>query len=669
MTTTTRVEPAEPNAPDPADAPADDPAARDPSWFTRVTARPRVVVATSAVIAGTWALIGSRVVFPFLSNDHDEAVYLLQANAIEHGHLFPKAGAQPEAFWPWLTALHGHHFIPKYAPVYPTMLAIGRWTFGTERAALAMIAAGVIIMTYLLATEILDDRRHAALASVFMLVTPLFIVQSATFLPYSAGLLLLTSFAYCLLRGLRVNRGVWLALAGLLLGLAFFARPYDAILFMLPLAGYVIVRYRKHIRQLLGKIGWVLLGLIPPAIAMAAFDAAATGSSLKSPFSLLDSRDTIGFGNRSMDPSNPAVKYTPGLGWTGLSRHVMLTMFWCFGGMVLVGCAVYYVQQNHWRGRAMWLGSIAIVLPIGYLFFWGTYGAAVWGAPWYLGPYYYMPIFAPIAILGAGGYVFFMREHRGVAQYALAGMLVLSLFVTGNAMRENLSFTRDDRRLNTAITNSHLHNAIVILPAFYGEKVLHPFATARNNWNTTSDVLYATDRGPTKNAETLLAYASRTPYELNISGQYRESPPDPTLTSTMTRLSLVKGKVVNLAIDFRAPTSQPVIAITVSINKRTDTFVIDTHSKANKHHHVDLNVTDDVTTMAGPALAHSHGRLDTGGQMQVQIGSAPNTRSLPQAFYFRRYGVVRTDGKLVVMLPGQGLNGYLTPEPVTVTAK
>src|SRR5207253_2198435 len=81
---------------------------------------------------------------------------------IEHGHLFPRASADPAAFVPWLTAQQDHHFVPKYAPVFPAMLAIGRWVFGTERAALALIAAGVILVTYLLATEILERREHAA---------------------------------------------------------------------------------------------------------------------------------------------------------------------------------------------------------------------------------------------------------------------------------------------------------------------------------------------------------------------------------------------------------------------------------------------------------------------------------------------------------------------------
>ncbi len=669
MTTTTRAAPdrdlhseREPVAP-----------SRRAEWFARIAARPRLVVATCASIAGVWAVVGSRFVFPFLSNDHDEAVYLLQANALEHGHLFPRASASPDAFLPWLTVQEGHHFVPKYAPVFPAMLAIGKWVFTSERAALGLIAAGVIVMTYLLATEILDDRRQAALASVFMLVTPLFIVQSATFLPYSAGLLLLASFAYALLRGLRLEQGWWLVLAGFLLGLSFFARPYDAVVFTLPLAGYVIVRYHKQVRGLLTRIGWVLLGLIPPAVAMAAFNSAATGSSLRSPFSLIDSRDTIGFGERSMDPNNDAVKYTPGLGWTGLSRHVMLSVFWIFGGLVLIGCAFYFLARRNWRGQAMWLGAIAVVLPIGYLFFWGTYGAAVWGAPWYLGPYYYMPIFAPLIILGTGGFVYFLREYGTLARWALAGMLVLSTFVTAQAMVKNWSYTQDDRRLNTALTNADLHNALVFLPAFYGPRVLHPFATARNNWNVSGDVIYAVSRSDSQNAAVAADYPDRKPYLVAISGNYRARPFDPKLTSMLDELTLVRGKTIDMTIDFKVPdisklgVKRNAIVVTVTANGRVNTYVIDDKARRGSRERIVAQITTKKTSVNRPVVAHLSTPTDISSDVIVQI-TAQNKAGNALPLYYRRLGAAHNGDNVNLLLPGMEIN-IINSEPLRISAR
>jgi hypothetical protein len=666
MTTTTRAEP-EPTLAEPR------PPAR-PGSGVRAAAlwlwnRPRAIVSTCSVVAGVWAVTGSQALFPYLSNNHDEAVYLLQANAIEHGHLFPRAGANPEAFLPWLTAQEGHRFVPKYAPVFPTILAIGHWVFRSERAALALIAAGVIVMTYLLATEILEDRRHAALASVFMLLTPLFIIQSATFLPYTTELLLLTSFAYCLFRGLRLEKPEWLIPAGSLLGIAFFARPYDALLVGLPLAIYVLLRYRHNVRTLLTNVGAALLGLLPPAVAVLAFNHAATGRSLSSPFSLIDSRDTIGFGDRSMDPNAPGLKYTPGLGWTGLSRHTMLTIFWCFGGLVLVGCAIYFLSQHRFRGRVGALGATAIALPIGYLFFWGTYGAAVWGAPWYLGPYYYMPIFAPIVILGTGGFIVFTREWRQLAVWGLVGMLVLSGFVTAKAFSQNRGFAVDDRHLNTAFEDVKLHNAIVFLPGLYGPRVLHPYANKRNNWNATGDVIYAVDRGDAANLEVAVNYPNRTPYKVTVEGVYRGRPYDPNMHSTLTPLKTVHGRDFDLSLRFKNPTASPVVTVTVDANGRSDSFVIDRTAREGSPERLDVHVTADATTATGRVLEHRTTKGGDKAQLQVQIGGARTTKAAPKAFYVNRYPLVVRDGMLYVAQPGQEINGFLNPDPLTFTAR
>jgi 4-amino-4-deoxy-L-arabinose transferase-like glycosyltransferase len=668
MTTTTRAEPAQES---PHEREPVAPATRASQWFARIAARPRLVVAACASIAGVWGLAGSRALFPFLSNDHDEAVYLLQANALEHGHLFPRAPSNPDAFLPWLTVQEGHHYVPKYAPVFPAMLAIAKWLFTSERMALALIAAGVIVMTYLLATEILEDRRQAALASVFMLLTPLFIVQSATFLPYSTGLLLLASFAYLLLRGLRLGQARWLVLSGFVLGLAFFARPYDAIVFTLPLALYVLVRYRKEVSGLLKRVGWVTLGLIPPMIAVAAFNNAATGSSLSSPFSLIDSRDTIGFGERSMDPRNQAVRYTPGLGWTGLSRHVMLSAFWVFGGLVLIGCGLFFLSRQRWRGRPAWFGAIALALPVGYLFFWGTYGAAVWGAPWYLGPYYYMPIFAPLIILGTGGFVYFLREFGKVAKWTLVGMLLLSTFVTAQAMVKNWGYSQDDRRLNTALANADLHDALVFLPGFYGPRILHPFATARNNWNVSGDVIYAVNRTESENASVVTDFPSRKAYVVEIKGQYRDHPSfDTHLTSTLTELTLLRGKTVEIAVDFKNPVNRSIISVALTTMGKVDTYVIDKSARRGTRERLRVGITSTGVSATGArVMKHTTVPSDTAtpDDLIVQI-AAENKNGEMTALYFRRVGVARRGDAVSVLLPGQRVSTYRS-EPLKFTAR
>ncbi|MDQ4097518.1 MAG: glycosyltransferase family 39 protein, partial [Actinomycetota bacterium] len=202
------------------------------SWIAE---HPTILLTAVAVAAALWAIIGSHHVFRYLSDDHDEGLYLLQAEALAHGHIFPPAPKHAEAFVPWLTVLSEDKYVLKYAPVHASILALGERLFGSPRLSLGLIAAGVVVMTYLLAKEVLGNRRLALLASAFLGLSPLFLVQSATFLPYCSSLLLLEAFAFTLFRGVRTKSRGTLAVSGLLFGLALFARPFDALIFGAPL--------------------------------------------------------------------------------------------------------------------------------------------------------------------------------------------------------------------------------------------------------------------------------------------------------------------------------------------------------------------------------------------------------------------------------------------------
>src|SRR5258708_25695301 len=154
-------------------------------------AKTRTAVAALAATAATWAVVVSRTVFPYGSINHDEPVYRMQADTLIHGHLFPIAPHHSAAFLPWLSAYRGGRFIPKYAPVHASVLAIGRLVFGTDRAGLAIISASAVLATFVLANEVLHRPRQALLAAAFVLLSPLFLLQSATYLTYTTALVLL----------------------------------------------------------------------------------------------------------------------------------------------------------------------------------------------------------------------------------------------------------------------------------------------------------------------------------------------------------------------------------------------------------------------------------------------------------------------------------------------
>ena len=118
-----------------------------------------VAVAGLALAAALWAVAASALFVPRLTDNGDEAVYLLQAESLRAGHLFPPAAEPARAFLPWLSTTVGHHYVTKYTPVFPAFIAVGHRAFGSDRAALALTAGGAVIACYLLAREVLGRRR------------------------------------------------------------------------------------------------------------------------------------------------------------------------------------------------------------------------------------------------------------------------------------------------------------------------------------------------------------------------------------------------------------------------------------------------------------------------------------------------------------------------------
>ena len=195
------------------------------------------------------------------------------------------------------------------------------------------------------------------MAAGFLAGSPLFVIQSATYLSYLFNAGLLMGFVAAFLAGLRRRSPGPLAAAGLLLGLALFSRPFDAVL----VAGPVLAWWafsggsrrlyrgdtprppgsgRHHLRRLVGEAGCLALGALPPLAAMAAYFRAATGSFLRPPFTFVGPSDTLGFGLHRMYAGMPYLDYTPARALVAVGRLTVLTGFWGFGGLLLVGLAV-----------------------------------------------------------------------------------------------------------------------------------------------------------------------------------------------------------------------------------------------------------------------------------------------------------------------------------------
>ncbi len=621
------------------------------AFVGRLGQRPGALVAVLAVAAASWAVVGSQQIFPYLSDDHDEAIYLLQADALAHGHLFPPAPEHPESFRPWLSVLSGDRYVLKYSPVHASLLALGT-LLGSPRLSLGLIAGGMVVLSYLLAKEVLGNRRRAVLASAFLVLSPLFLIQSITFLPYCSSLLLLMAFALTLLRGMRSDGRLWLWASGFLLGVAVFARPFDAVLFSAPLGLYFLVSSWSDRTKLFRQAGWLALGAALPLVAMLAYYWAATGSPFRSPFSILEPRDTLGFGNRKITPGHPDLIFTPSLGVYGVIRHVLLTSFWCFGGLLLIGFFFTGLLRRRRGGPAPWLALVAVTVPFGYLFFWGTYGTGLRGSlTAFLGPFYFLPLLVPATFLAANGFAHFWQWDRLLGAVALVSMVTVSGYLLVRGVQVNLRATREDKKLYSTLAQIEGERAIVFLQPLYGPTLLHPFTALRNTHDYDGRTVYALDLGEHQDLDVIDSYPGRTAYRFRLEGgDYRDNPPDPALYSSLQPMRVVQQPMLRTTLSLQNPTAGPVVTVSVVLDGRRDTFVLDTKSYAGKAYRARLSIGLDSVELSGPVESHVMQPVDHDGLViSVSVGASVDAS---RTVYQRELGWKAVGSSLRVLLPG-----------------
>jgi len=285
----------------------------------RVAARPwDLALAAVAVLAGSVVLFVAHDLFPYHSINHDEGVYLQQAAMLLDGKLALRPPV-PEAVRPWFFVLEDGRMYPKYSPVAALLFAPGL-ALGVPRLGLAVIAAVVVALVGLLAREAFDDRV-AVLAAALVATAPMFVLTAATFLSYAPTTMLNLGFALGYVRAIRRESLRDAAFAGVLVGFAFFSRPYTAVLFALPFVAHALVtlgrvwvrrgrgaRRASDASALTASEPWAVtrrLGLVAAlgtcfVGVTLAYNWVVTGDPFLFPYQAFAPEDGIGFGHREI---------------------------------------------------------------------------------------------------------------------------------------------------------------------------------------------------------------------------------------------------------------------------------------------------------------------------------------------------------------------------------
>jgi hypothetical protein len=571
---------------------------------------PTLLLSLAAAVVVFWL---ATDLFPYHSANHDEAVYLRQAELLLAGQHSIHAGALADSVRPWFFVQDGGRLYGKYSPVAPAVFALGI-AVGVPRLSLALVAAANVALVVLLAEEAYD-RRTGLLAGALLLVAPMFLLTSSVFLSYAPATALNLAFALGYVRAHRRGSTRWAALAGVAIGAAFFARPYTAVLFAAPFVAHACWTLwatrsdRARFRAVFSRQGTIAaLGTAGVCLALA-YNWLVTGDPLVFPYQAFAPLDGPGFGRRRI--LGHEVQYTPALAlranavalWSLATRWSALppvgALAALLGGALAVAKARVAWRAGDWRPtpsdladhgvRVLLVGVVASVVA-GNVPFWGTYNALARledptdGLADLFGPFYHFDLLVPLAVFGAAGLVWTARRLLGALDTRVDGrkaravalaLLALSLPLAGGLQAAALDGPLDRHRAVTdrydaayePFADDPPRNAVVFVPTPYGDWLGHPFQSLRNDPGLDGPRVYALDQGGA-NLGVAAAYPERRLYRYTYHGDWSPDPDDGVVTA-LQRLSVVERERLSAETRVAIPDPDARVQVALSVDGET----------------------------------------------------------------------------------------------------
>jgi hypothetical protein len=594
----------------------------------------RLATAALALCGAVVVWTVSTEVFPYYSLNHDEGVYLQQAAMLLDGqlNLYPPVEG---ALRPWFFVEAGDRLYPKYAPAPAAMFAVGK-LLGGYRLALAGIAAVNLALVVGVGREVFDVRT-GLLAGVFVLASPLFLLDSAVFLPYAPTTLLNLLFAYGYLRADRADDRRWAAVAGLAVGLAFFARPYTAVLFAAPFVVHALWTLRGGGRGALERQALTAaLGLLGVGLTLA-YNAVVTGSPWLFPYQAFAPLDGLGFGHREILAHD--VDYTPALALRA-NAEVLRLFFaeWIAGGLLgaaLAAVGLAGVARRRPSSRQAVLAGLFVSVAAGNVYFWGNYNVlgdldrAGDGLVSALGPYYHFDLLLPTAAFAAAGAVWLGRLLCRALDARLdprlaRGVLVLALVVGAGAVGTVTVADLDERvERNAEVTETYEDayepfeggppaNSLVLLPDPYGDWLNHPFQPLRNDPGFDGRAVYAIDDRP---FEVVEAFPDRRLYRYTYRGAWAPYAGSPE-AARLQRVRDVSGSGVRLDTTVGVPDGAVGVTARVATDDGAAYYVA---PNVSERLGVDLTVSGGEVRVDGDVRPVENATLTVEGRDDVRL--------------------------------------------------
>jgi hypothetical protein len=628
--------------------------ARSPRASSMPVWVPWLGLAGLALIAFVAAVSVGRWLYPLGSVNHDEPMYTFEARLLLHGHLTWPASYAP--FRPWASGVRHGRLVLKYTPVWPAVLAIGD-RLGSTRIGPAAGAAGAVVLTGLLGRELFGRWAVGLLAAAVLVLSPLFVLQAATYLPYLFQLVLDLAVALLVLGALRrwpvqgkapTRVVVRLCAGGAVWGIALFARPYDAVLLAVPIACAAVASAWRYPRRLLTWGACSALGAAIPVAALLAYNGVLMGSPLRSTFSITSANDTLGFGTRGVFRTS-AFGYTPANARFSVEQSLSQLPGWTFGGVLLVVVALYGLWHHRRRGFDVWaIAGLAASFTLGYALFWSPYSIVkLWPGARTMGPFYHLPLLIPLVVFAAAGLVTIFDRNRVIGGVTVGALVVVTVIAAGPRLDRNRNVTRQYQAVERLVGDARLGRAVLFTDdrGTLGFESAAPFL--ENDATLRQPVVYALDAGPADFA-VLAAFPDRTAARMRAELRPGDSLLDPT--RFVERLHVESGAEVTLHFRVVNTVGAPTVVTTLRIGTANRAVVLDRSSTRGATY----NVT--WTIVAGPHVAHAAPTVVSvpNASGEVAIEADFDARGHAPQRYELQYPYIADVVRLSLLTPGWG---------------
>ena len=595
------------------------------------------------LVAALVAVLSERYVYPGYSWNRDEPVYLWQSDLLRHGQLTVSDFGFGEVLQPWLTGHREGVFFSQYPLGWPVALLVGR-ILGWPALTLALSAALAVVGTYALAREVTGDRRIAGLGASLLLGSPIVAVQGGVYLTYLFSVGLGTFFAANLLAGARLGSRRRLGVAGFLLGWMVITRTFDAVVWATAVGGFVVVTERQRWRSLLRLVPAFLVGVVPLVAMQLLHNRHLSGNLLEFPITVADPLDTFGFGERRIMPAMDKVDFTP----RNAARSSLKNAFfvpWFLVGAYLGAAVAVVGALGYLRRRSTWLLlAVCAAFPIGYFPFWGMRVSALTSR--LSGPIYYIPVYVPLCILMAQGFVAGARRFPRTTALVAVATLVITVPVGLGRLGLNRQLSRIQMAWADSTATIDGPAVVVVSPSDY---LLYLNPGTSNGPGLDGDIIWATDAHPSV-IELIEAHPDRRAYVQRADVPTAEQLP--LETTEPYDVEAVPAEVVRggaLEIPVRVvPDAAGAVSVALVIDGQVHWRDVSAAAAAGQEVETTWLVAADAATAGPEGLAVPAGGATIG--ILVGFGSTPAAaRATPSL----KYEVLAQSGSTMrALLPG-----------------